>query len=675
MAVPCLVAKSNLARKVQGMKEYPLSERFVAGVKTGYLATATSRIKHISSVALTQGYRGLVEQPAAVGVDYIMAVGKSALNNDLGNFQKYRTTTNLLNPRAVKLIGKAGFQGLNEAVQAVKAGIDPERVANAFDVGRVQFKNPLLRAIQRRVDVMVTATNKPFFAMSLQASLVDQAQVLDKIDGLGVDWHLAHLTDEMSHRALDEATYSTFNDNGPIAKGISKWKNEMRKIRDAPTTLQPSERALAQAHTEGLRGAAAHEYAGKLMALTPKEFSQRVTVSQLSQEAGRSEAARGTAAAALVGAELLVPFARIGLNLGEAGVKMTPLGVPYAFVQALQSKSGRVLVDGIVKAGAGTASLVALGYHLRSQGIITGEGPTTPGGRNVQTAAGDQSYSVKIGKTAHRYDWVEPLSFGIALGADLYDQLQATPDNKLGAFGRAEGQNIKMLTTKGILGSFAQVEQITQLNAKAAIRYITSVLSVPPLISQVARGTDPVRDRETQGGSMGRTLVNEFKAKIPGLRETLPERVDVLGQTARKPEGVLGAVTDPSNPSYLRDDPLIKEMQAVGARISIVKRDPGESPKAYQERSQQFGKEARQAIEEVLSSPDYEQADQDAEWLIANEPKYQGKSSKDVTRQLRRGLIEGAVRRARSGLNEDRKISSELTPEEQAFIASEAASK
>lgn len=611
------MAKAKLAQEVAGVKQYPLADRIVAGIKTGYLATVTSRVKHITSVALTQGYRGLAEQPVKVAVDYIQAIGKAAADNRLGEFQKYRNTTyvNPLNPKTIARVGRAGVEGLRDAIQAIKTGVDPERAANAFDIGKVQFKHPMLRAIQNRIDVIVSASNKPFFNMALQASLLDQAQALSKISGETVDYHLDNISDVMAQRALDEATHSTFNDHGPIDAGVAAFKGTLRRWRDKPSTLKPSQRANAQALAEGLTGDAAAERANTLLALKPGEFNKQVTIPREVAESTLGKTARGSAGVALTLSELVAPFVRIGINLGQAGVEMTPAGAGLGLLKALAAKDAGPLMDGVTKATAGTASLVALGYYLQQKGVLTGQSATSASQRRTAGVQGKQPYAVTIGNTSHQYDWAEPLSFPIALGADLAEQQHAHPGHLLGNLATAEGQNLKLLSEKGILGSFAQVSDAAKGDANAAMRWIQGILSPPPIIGQIAKGTDPVANRDTRGTTALGTLWNQEKAKIPGLRETLPARPDALGNTPPRAEGLAGALLDPSNPTTLTHDPVAAELEkhnvglpAITGRGTLNKQPFTRTLDEQRAMTTQLGPALHQALADYIAKPQYQEA-------------------------------------------------------------------
>lgn len=620
MALSCAVAKAKLAQAVSGLKESRLSDRIVSGIKTSELLTLTSRVKHVSSLVLMMGYNGLVEHPVSVALDYIQAVGKAAADHKLGQFQQYRTTTNLINPHAGRLIAGAGMQGLREAIQAIKTGVDPERADDVFDLGRVQLKNPLLRAIQNRANAVISASNKPFFNMALQASLLDQAQALAKKSGQGADYHLAHISDEMAQRGLDEATHSTLGDNNVISGAVSRLVGYLKQVRDKEPTLTPRERAQAQATKEGLIGDAATERAHKLLSLPQSEFNRQVTVPRDLPESDVRKSGRALAGAIIPPIELATMFNRIGLNLAEKGAGWTPAGAIIPLLKAIDAHDGKILINGVKTAVTGTASLVALGYYLRSKGVITGAASTSPSQRNVQQAEGEQPYSVDIGGSSHSYEWLEPFLFPLALGADTHDQVHADPNHPVAAFGRAEVQNMKLLSERTILHNFAQIGAAAGGDASAGVRYLTGLLTPVPLVGQIARATDNAAQRDTRAPTFGGQLLNQIKNKVPGLRETLPVRTDVFGKTTQRTGSPL---LDPGSPTKVTKDRVTDELDRLGVGISslgtkgTINRKPFLRTSGEQDAlNTEFGPALHTKLEAALDNPVY-QNKSDAEKVAA----------------------------------------------------------
>ena len=68
--------------------------------------------------------------------------------------------------------------------------------------------------------------------------------------------------------------------------------------------------------------------------------------------------------------------------------------------------------------------------------------------------------------------------------------------------------------------------------------YIVSLTNplVPAIVNQVARLEDPIR-REIKDPDLQQWIINSLKSRLPGLRETLPEQVNLLGQTQEMGRG------------------------------------------------------------------------------------------------------------------------------------------
>ncbi len=64
--------------------------------------------------------------------------------------------------------------------------------------------------------------------------------------------------------------------------------------------------------------------------------------------------------------------------------------------------------------------------------------------------------------------------------------------------------------------------------------YLVSLTNpvVPAILNQIARMEDPIR-REIKDPDTANWILNNLKSRLPGLRETLPEQTNLLGQTQR----------------------------------------------------------------------------------------------------------------------------------------------
>lgn len=483
----CATARLKLARAVQAVK--PMSRTAKAGalVRASYLATATGAEKHILSVALHQGVESLVTHPGRVTVDYLTALAKSVASRAKGNPlppSAFREVGSAFNSHAGRLVWDAFTKGNREAWSAIKAGIDPEVVGDAFNTERATFDNPLLQTAVDRLNTFVTARNKPFYEMALQGSGYVYAKALAIREGLTgaaqtarINEMLARPSDQMAAHMLESAAKQTFSNVGPATKFIEGGRRGLQAVRDQALTRTARERAQIQATTEGLSGGHHAERVNRLLALPRGEFERTVQVPrELTGVAATKQKAKSAGAGlGLLGLDVTVPFARIGFNLAARGLDYSPLGAAKALVWSMSAKDPAILREGLIKAGAGTMTGLATGYYLASTKRMTGGGDK------------QHPYRLKIGDTWHDYTVFMPFGIMPALGADLYELQTKHPEQFAGNVGEAMKRQGAMITEHSILASMQHVTDLfdkTQSFTKKA----QQLLPVPPLLRQVWKG-------------------------------------------------------------------------------------------------------------------------------------------------------------------------------------------
>ncbi len=542
----CATARLTLARTVAAVKPTPLSAKIGAGVRTGYLTTVTGAEKHIGSVAAFQTIEALFTHPGRVTLDVLQSVAKSIASLPTKTPlppSAFRQVGFAWNTTAGRLMVDAFTKGSREAWSAIRKGVDPETVGDAFDTRHVNFGHPLLQTAADYVNTFVTARNKPFWQMAMQGSLYTQAKALAIREGLSGEARvqrtnalLEHPTDQMSVAALAAAQKQVFSNQGWAAKVIAKGRQALVEGRDKPLTRSTRERASIQATTEGLIGDEHAERVHKLMSMQSSDFEQAVqvprTVTGLAAKAQQS--ASRIAGAGVAGFDVTLPFARIGLNLAARAIDYTPAGYAKTLASALITRDPQVVRDGLTTNTIGTGLGLAAGYYLASQGRLTGAGNK------------EHPNQLKIGETWHNLGVFEPLGLLPSLGANYYEQQKAHPGAVAGNFARASGEQLKQITEGSFLASFQHVQEFLQAGPQIAQKAAALVPSVP-IVSQVARGLDPyVRDTRDPNPlvSMGKTMA----AGIPGVSRLVPPKLDAQGRPITRPEGLAGALLDPTRP-------------------------------------------------------------------------------------------------------------------------------
>jgi hypothetical protein len=256
-------------------------------------------------------------------------------------------------------------------------------------------------------------------------------------------------------------------------------------------------------------------------------------------------------------AKLVVPFVRTPINLLKYAGERTPLGVFSREVRDnLAGKNGAVARDTqIARITLGTMVGVAA-LEMASQGLITGGGPADPKQKAIMRANGWQDYSVKIGDMYYRYNRLDP--FSIILGP------WRTPMSRADA----EKHNIPALVMGSIMrtlldktslkGSSDLIQAATQWE-RFGDGYVRNMVGtvVPAFSAQTAQAIDPVV-RET------RTVLDNLKARIPFVSETLHAKRDIWGEPMMREGGLGPDIASPIAESRLKNDPVNQALLSAG---------------------------------------------------------------------------------------------------------------
>jgi hypothetical protein len=297
----------------------------------------------------------------------------------------------------------------------------------------------------------------------------------------------------------------------------------------------------------------------------------------------------------------IAPFIKTPINILKDALSYTPASL---FMKQFKGKKEEALARTMI--GAGLASMTA--YHV-SQGNLTGSYPKDQGRREAMIAAGIPEYSVKIGGTWYSYARVEPLATVMGVFADSVESLRdyynkPKADRKIQELAVDGTLAItKNLTSKTFLEGITGVLQAVHDPERYGGSFINSFagLVVPAAVAQFARVPDPYQ-REV------RTFDEAVLARIPGQREQLPVKRDILGEP--KPNlsyglsGVLGiAARD------VEQTPLQKEIQAIGFEYKPVNkklRGVELDTTAYERYAKVSGELVEQQLNKLIDTPVYQ---------------------------------------------------------------------
>ena len=256
-----------------------------------------------------------------------------------------------------------------------------------------------------------------------------------------------------------------------------------------------------------------------------------------------------------VPAEIITPFTGVPTSIAGKMIDYSPIGLIKGAV-----KGGRVLVQNIpelqrqasqeIARGMMGSGLMALGAFLYNKGLLTGQ-PKDTEEADLWKAQNKQANSVLIGGKWRSINSVGPQALVLLAGAKAAEEANKE-DGSFGAFAGGVGKDFTNQTF--LAGVQAPLQAITEPQ-RYGTSYIGNQLStlIPNISKDVARAFDP-KARETA------TVSDYLKYGIPGLRNTLVEKRDVLGDVVPQEPTGIAAMTDLFNSKTPKDSLILSEL-------------------------------------------------------------------------------------------------------------------
>lgn len=253
---------------------------------------------------------------------------------------------------------------------------------------------------------------------------------------------------------------------------------------------------------------------------------------------------------------VLVPFVRTPTNILKRALEYTPAGMTMQQVRDdVLGRNGKRERDlALARMAVGSSAMLGIASVV-AQGLVTGAGPDDPRERALWQRTGRKPYSLRVGDQWVRYNRFEPVGMLVGVAADMAEIGQALP-----AKDAETVATMLMTSVANNLGDKTFLRGITDF-AQAYTdpsRYMAqwaqglAGTALPNVAAQAARAGDPyVRE--------ARSLVDTFRARVPGLRDELPKKLDVAGRP------IEASVVEPLAATPARRDPLAETMLRLGA--------------------------------------------------------------------------------------------------------------
>lgn len=442
------------------------------------------------------------------GVTELLAKGVSVpIDMAMSVFTGDRT---VVAPSLRKYLG--GFQeGMRRGYQFMKTGFDPRRgnPMIKYDQLQTNFGDSLAgKALKKYTDVVfrnMGAQDQPFYYGALRASLDEQLKVEGMNKGL-------------SGQKLDSYVKNAL-EKGDISETITK-----RAVNDAQVSVFNNDTQLGK-------------------------------IGQGIQKAGP------------VG-QFIVPFARTPASVVTQIINYTPVGAIKPIINGIKSAisggtfSQRELAQALGRVGVG-APILYLGKELFDSGRMTLGIPKGEKERKQYELEGKIPNAIKVGNRWYNLNYFGPAGNLLLIGGYYQKGLNESGSitQALAQAAAGAGKSVTDQTfLQGVSGATSALNDPERFGEQMLTSTAGSV--IPTLVGDIAKAMDKYQRVSVDKQDLGKSIVNAVKAKIPGVRESLPKRYDIFGKDLTAPSGPAGTMLDVTRSVPVRNtnDKTVQEL-------------------------------------------------------------------------------------------------------------------
>lgn len=326
--------------------------------------------------------------------------------------------------------------------------------------------------------------------------------------------------------------------------------------------------------------------------------------------------------------EVIMPFTKTPANLAMRGYDYS-IGGYVNVVKSLAKNEVRSqadvtrLMDSISKSIVGTGA-IAVGIALAKAGFITGPLSDDKDEAAFQRQQGMLPFAIKIGQNYYSYDWAQPVSIPIILGATIYNSMKDSDtvlNSVLQGGLAATDAWFDLSPLQGVKDIFGGYGTPAENIGNAFLQLPLSFF--PAQLGALARTTDTTQRSTFSNGNPLDYVKNSAISKIPGLSQTLPATYDTWGNEVKRSDSTgEAAFAQMLNPGQLGnanispiDSEISRLFDATGNNAVFPKKADwayqinGQSIKLsndqYSAMQQTMGKTAFEVSEELITSDIY----------------------------------------------------------------------
>jgi hypothetical protein len=330
--------------------------------------------------------------------------------------------------------------------------------------------------------------------------------------------------------------------------------------------------------------------------------------------------------------DFLIPFAGVPSSVATRIVKRTPVGIATEISkQIVEMKRGgefdqRAMSQAI---GEGTAALpvIAAGFALAANGLLTGGYPETDDERKQWEIDGKQPNSVRVGGRWWSLNYIQPFGAILNVGAGMYNTGKDDPDTVdriISGVTTGTGSVKDQSYLQGLSSTLDMLDQGASSDY-ARERFLNSTAGsvIPNFVRSGVRAAD---DKQRQTNSP----LDAVKSGIPGLRSTLETKKDMFGNDLEPKDTFLNQFINPLKPSRVKEgDVTTQELTRLNnakqgvfpskiSKDALGKDTENLTDKQIKELGANTGKATKAAWDKIIATDEYKKlSDEDKNKVLS----------------------------------------------------------
>lgn len=319
--------------------------------------------------------------------------------------------------------------------------------------------------------------------------------------------------------------------------------------------------AIAAGKTQGLKGKELTKFVDDFIQNPPEKSIMAATLDAetavfqnktfLSERAKKVQGGVG---------QVILPFAKTPAAVAMQLFNYSPAGVftevgkqVYDGIKYGKKFDQRAFSQAFGRSATGLAPLV-IGMELYKQGMLR-LAPKTDREKKLMELEGSKSNYVLIDGKWRNSNILGPAGSLLVI-AGYFQKALKEEGSIWSALSSALTGAGKTLVDQTFLKGLADVSAAVSDPINRGSNYLSSQLGsiIPTLVSDLAKASDE-DEREING------LLGSLYSRLPGLRDELEPKINVLGETVKRGGSVLETLIDPTRPSRALNTPVVNELR------------------------------------------------------------------------------------------------------------------